>query len=335
MNDAAGKLTIRQQKEKNERRILSPYAVFSDASKGRQRPEEACDIRTCFERDRDRILYCKSFRRLKDKTQVFIAPASDHYRTRLTHTLEVAQIARTIAGALFLNDTLTEAIALGHDLGHTPFGHSGEEVLSEICPFEHNIQSLRIVEELENGTGLNLTWEVRDGILNHCSGYTPSTLEGKIVYMADKIAYINHDMDDAVRSGILTEEDFPQECIDLLGATQAKRIDTMIRDIVTVSSGKNDIMKTPEIEGATLSLRQFLFDNLYYGSEAKTKEEAAKMLLRRLFDYYEHNAGLMPEEYVARIGRYGKTRSVCDYIAGMSDNFAVGEYTRLFGEAPW
>ncbi len=284
--------------------------------------------------DRDRILYCKSFRRLKDKTQVFIAPASDHYRTRLTHTLEVSQIARTIAGALFLNDTLTEAIALGHDLGHTPFGHSGEEVLNEICPFEHNIQSLRIVEELENGAGLNLTWEVRDGILNHCSDIRPRRLS-KDRYMADKIAYINHDMDDAVLGGILTEEDYPQQSIDNLGATQAKRIDTMIRDIVAASSGKNDIMKTPEIESATLSLRQFLFDNLYYGSEAKTKEAAAKALLRRLFDYYEANPGCMPEGYVERINLYGKTRSVCDYIAGMSDNFAVGEYTRLFGEAPW
>ncbi len=328
-------MDVRQRKELNEHKILSRYAVFSDASAGRKYPEAPCDIRTCFERDRDRILHCKSFRRLKDKTQVFIAPASDHYRTRLTHTLEVAQIARTIAGALFLNDTLTEAIALGHDLGHTPFGHSGEEVLNEICPFEHNIQSLRIVEELEGGAGLNLTWEVRDGILNHCSGYTPSTLEAKIVYMADKIAYINHDMDDAVRGGILAEDDFPKDCIDLLGATQAKRIDTMIRDIVGASAGKNDILKTPEIERATLSLRQFLFENLYYGSEAKTKEEAAKDVLRRLFAYYEKNAEQMPEEYIGRIARYGRTRSVCDYIAGMTDNFAAGEYARLFGKAPW
>jgi dGTPase len=293
MNDAAGKLTIRQQKEKNERRILSPYAVFSDASKGRQRPEEACDIRTCFERDRDRILYCKSFRRLKDKTQVFIAPASDHYRTRLTHTLEVAQIARTIAGALFLKRYAHRSHCPRHDLGIRHSGTAARKCSVRFAPSNTTSKACAIVEELENGTGLNLTWEVRDGILNHCSGYTPSTLEGKIVYMADKIAYINHDMDDAVRSGILTEEDFPQECIDLLGATQAKRIDTMIRDIVTVSSGKNDIMKTPEIEGATLSLRQFLFDNLYYGSEAKTKEEAAKML---------------------QIGRASCRERVCQYV---------------------
>lgn len=329
------KMNIRQQKEENEHRILSRCAVFSDASKGRVRPEEPCDIRTCFERDRDRILHCKSFRRLMHKTQVFIAPQSDHYRTRLTHTLEVSQIARTIAGALFLNDTLTEAIALGHDIGHTPFGHSGEEVLNEICPFEHNVQSLRIVEELENSRGLNLTWEVRDGILNHCSGYTPSTLEAKIVYVSDKIAYINHDMDDAVRGGILTERDFPKECIDILGTTQAMRIDTMIRDIVASSSGRNDILKTPEIEEATLALRSFLFENLYYGSEAKAKEETAKELLRKLFAYYENNADQLPQEYIDRIELYGKTRSVCDYIAGMSDNYAVGEYTRLFGKEPW
>ncbi len=328
-------MNIRQLKEQNEHLIMNKYAVFSDSSKGRMKYEDPCDIRTCFERDRDRIIHAKSFRRLMHKTQVFIDPESDHYRTRLTHTLEVSQIARTIASALMLNDTLTEAIALGHDLGHTPFGHSGEDVLNEIIPFEHNIQSLRVVDTLENGTGLNLSWEVRDGIKNHCSGYTPSTLEGKIVYMSDKIAYINHDMDDAVRGGILKESDFPKECIEILGNTPAKRIDTMIRDIVFASQGKNDVVKTEEVEKATLRLREFLFENLYFGSEAKRKEKPAKDLLRSLFDYLSSHIHCLPAEYAKRIEECGKERAICDYIAGMTDNYAVAEYIKFYSRSPW
>lgn len=330
-------MNIREEKEQREEQFLSRYAQLSKNSRGREVTEEPCAIRTCFERDRDRILHSKSFRRLKHKTQVFIAPEGDHYRTRLTHTLEVSQIARTIASALCLNESLTEAIALGHDLGHTPFGHSGEEVFNEICPFpfEHNLQSLRVVEHLENNTGLNLTYEVRDGIANHCSGYHPSTMEGEAVYVSDKIAYINHDIDDAVRGGILLYDDLPKDCIAVLGDTHSKRINTMIVDIIENSRGKNGIFKSEEISAATQKLRKFLFENVYVGSLAKTEEAKAKEVLRRLFEYFMQNKDTMPPEFILRAEKEGLPRSVCDYIAGMTDNYAVNLYKMLFIPKSW
>ncbi len=330
-------MDIREEKEQREMQFLSRYAQLSKNSKGREIIEEQCSVRTCYERDRDRILHSKSFRRLKDKTQVFIAPEGDHYRTRLTHTLEVSQIARTIATSLCLNENLTEAIALGHDLGHTPFGHTGEEILNEICPFpfEHNLQSLRVVQELENGKGLNLTYEVQDGIVNHCSGYHPSTLEGKAVYISDKIAYINHDIDDAIRGGILCYDELPKDCIAVLGATHSKRIHTMIVDVIENSHGKNGIFKSEEINAATQKLRQFLFENVYVGSLAKTEEAKAKEVLRRLFEYFMNNKDKMPPEFMIRADSEGLPRSVCDYIAGMTDNYAVNLYKELFIPRSW
>ena len=305
--------------------------------KAEKSTKKPCEIRTCYERDRDRILHSKSFRRLKHKTQVFIAPEGDHYRTRLTHTLEVSQIARTIAVALELNEPLTEAIALGHDLGHTPFGHTGEDVLNEICPFpfEHNLQSLRVVRELENGTGLNLTFEVQDGIVNHCSGYEPSTLEGKAVFASDKIAYINHDIDDAVRSGILSYADLPKDCIDVLGNSHSKRINTMIKDVITQSKGKNDIVKSKEIEEATLKLRAFLFDHIYIGSKAKHEEEKVRVILIQLYEFFTEHPNKMPKEYIERAEKDGLARSVCDYIAGMTDRYAVRIFEELFIPSSW
>lgn len=330
-------MNIRLEKEQREYEFLSEYAQKSADSKGRERPEEPCEIRTCYERDRDRILHSKSFRRLKHKTQVFISPEGDHYRTRLTHTLEVAQIARTIATALRLNEYLTEAIALGHDLGHTPFGHSGEDVLNEICPFpfEHNRQSLRVVEELEGGKGLNLTWEVRDGICNHCSGFHPSTLEGEVVYLSDKIAYINHDIDDAIRAKILTLDELPDDSIAILGQTHSKRINTMIVDIIKNSIGRDKIIRSKEIEDATLKLRAYLFEHIYIDSLAKEEENKAKDMLRRLYDYFVAHKDAMPPEFVERALRESTERSVCDYIAGMTDNYAVKKYKELFIPASW
>ncbi|MBO4360050.1 MAG: deoxyguanosinetriphosphate triphosphohydrolase [Eubacteriaceae bacterium] len=330
-------MNIREEKEKREEAYFSPYAKRSADSRGRELAEEQCPVRTCFERDRDRILYCKSFRRLKHKTQVFISPESDHLQTRLTHTLEVAQIARSIANALDLNESLAEAIALGHDLGHTPFGHSGESVLNELYDggFEHNVQSLRVVEVLENsGRGLNLTWEVRDGILNHCSGLVSSTLEGRIVNISDKIAYINHDMEDALSMGILREEDFPGEFISVLGHSNSERINTMISDVIIQSRGINEIKKSAEVEAATDGMRAFLFRTLYVGSEAKREEEKAKNVVRTLYGYFLRYPEKMPEEYVSR-GEEDMARSVCDYIAGMTDNYATELYRELFVPRSW
>lgn len=330
-------MDIREEKQIREQEFLSVYAMKSADSRGREVYEEECPVRTCFERDRDRILYCKSFRRLKHKTQVFISPESDHLQTRLTHTLEVSQIARSIASALTLNETLCEAIALGHDLGHTPFGHTGESVLNEMYPggFEHNLQSLRVVDILENsGKGLNLTWEVRDGIKNHCSAYTPSTLEGKITNISDKIAYINHDMDDAISMGLLKEEDFPSEYIRVLGHSNSERINTMIRDVILQSRGKNDILKSREVKEATDGIRTFLFETLYVGSDAKREEDKAKNVVRSLYEYYLRHPDRMPEEYIKR-GEENMERSVCDYIAGMTDNFATETYKNIFVPRSW
>lgn len=324
-------MNIREDKYKTEELILSTYAQKSVDSKGREIFEEECPVRTCFERDRDRIIHCGSFRRLKDKTQVFIFPNSDNLRTRLTHTLEVSQIARSIARALHMNETLTEAISLGHDLGHTPFGHTGEAALASVMPgFEHNLQSLRIVKTLENGKGLNLTYEVRDGIKNHCTGYTPSTLEGKITNISDKIAYINHDVEDSLRSGVLKKTDIPKKYTELLGSTSSKRINTMVTDVVENSIGKNDIIKSAAIREATDDLRAFLFEHVYLTTDGKREEKKAFDMVVRLFEYYALHPCEMPNEYIKR-GEEGEMNvSVADYIAGMTDNYALQTYTKLF-----
>ena len=282
-------MLIREALEKREHENLSPYASFSDMSRGRDREEEACAIRPIYQRDRDRILYSKSFRRLKDKTQVFLSPNGDHYRTRMTHSLEVVQNARTIARALKLNEDLTEAIALGHDLGHTPFGHAGERALNSVCPlgFKHNEQSLRIVEVLEkDGEGLNLSFEVRDGILNHEMELTPSTLEGKVVRISDKIAYIHHDMEDAVRGGIITMADIPKSISRILGETTNDWFDTIFGNIIESSRDKNDISMDEEVFDTFLKLRAFMFDNIYTNPKAKSEEGKAGDLVRTLYGYY-------------------------------------------------
>ncbi len=324
-------MNLRQKQELREHKYLSPYASFSDASLGRDIYEAPCDIRPIYQRDRDRILHCKAFRRLKQKTQVFLAPAGDHYRTRLTHTLEVSQISRTITKALKLNEDLAEAIALGHDLGHTPFGHAGERALNAICPegFHHHLQSLRVVELLEkHGQGLNLTKEVRDGIANHQTAGNPSTLEGKIVRLSDKIAYINHDIDDAIRGRILNEEDIPAEFTDILGHSVKERLNKLIHDIILSSDGKNDIMMSPEVEKTMYGLRNFMFINVYTNPIAKGQESKAESLVKHLYEYYCTNIGLLPTEYLMLIEQKGerKERVVCDYIAGMTDHFAIEKF---------
>lgn len=321
-------MDIRRQTEQWERQHLSPLAAFSDATRGRQREEEPCPVRTAFQRDRDRIIHAKAFRRLKHKTQVFIAPEGDHFRTRLTHTLEVAQIARTIARALRLNEDLTEAIALGHDLGHTPFGHAGEKALNEVYPggFKHNHQSLRVVEELEQGTGLNLTWEVRDGILRHTGTELPETLEGQIVRIADRIAYINHDIDDAVRAGVITEEQLPQNCIRILGRHRRERINTMVMDMIQSSWNKERISMSEEVWSAMDELRDFLFANVYIGSSAKTEEHKAIRLVKDLYNFYVEHPEYLPPGWETG----GVERAACDYIAGMTDRFAINQYQELF-----
>ncbi|MHB1314992.1 MAG: deoxyguanosinetriphosphate triphosphohydrolase [Christensenellales bacterium] len=330
-------MEIRQQYEELEKKILSPYAFCSADSQGRQREIEPCPLRTCFQRDRDRIIHCKSFRRLKHKTQVFLAPEKDHYRTRLTHTLEVAQIARTIAVSLRLNENLTEAIALGHDLGHTPFGHAGERALREIRPlgFEHNKQSLRVVDVLENGVGLNLTYEVRDGILNHTGDARPQTLEGVVVRYADKIAYINHDIDDALRGKILQKEDLPQECIEVLGETHGKRINTLICDIVKNSLDKDTIAMSATVYDAMVKLRQFMFDEVYVDSSAKLEEKKAERLLGMLYDYYGKNCDILLPEYKDIIADWGVEQAVTDYIAGMTDRFAIAAFESIYVPGTW
>lgn len=327
-------MNIRETSEELERQILSPYAARSAETRGRLVPEEPCPVRTAFQRDRDRIIHSKAFRRLKDKTQVFIAPARDHYRTRLTHTLEVAQIARTIAKALRLNEDLTEAIALGHDLGHTPFGHAGEDVLNEIHPggFAHNEQSLRIVDLLEGGKGLNLTAEVRDGILNHPGDRQPATLEGQVIKISDRIAYVNHDIDDAIRGNVISPDDLPRSCIQVLGANHSQRIGTMVRDIIEYSWDKPQVSMSPPVLEAMLELREFLFKRVYIGSKAKREEEKAKNMLRQLFEYYLKH----PRElYVDNPRGEPLHRLVCDYVAGMTDRFAIAQYERFFLPKPY
>ena len=324
-------MTIREQNEQREHAVLEPWATFADSSAGRLRPMEPCPYRTCFQRDRDRIIHSKAFRRLGNKTQVFISPEGDHYRARLTHTLEVAQIARTIARALGLNEDLTEAIALGHDLGHTPFGHAGEAALDEVCSFgfRHNEQSLRVVDVLED---LNLTREVRNGIVCHTGRRKASTPEGRIIHFADRIAYINHDIDDATRAGALREEELPRELTAVLGHTHGDRIDTMIGDIFRTSDGQPFVRMSEEIYTATMALRAFLFAHVYNRPDVQREEQKAAFLLESLFDYYAARPEQMPEEFVrqARSDPRGVKGAVCDYIAGMTDNYAVHTFTRLF-----
>lgn len=332
-------MSIRENLERMEEISLSPFATLSVNSRGRDREEPQCDIRPVFQRDRDRILHCKSFRRLKHKTQVFLSPKGDHYRTRLTHTLEVSQNARTIAKALRLNEDLVEAIALGHDLGHTPFGHAGERILNELCDegYRHNEQSVRIVEKLEkDGKGLNLTWEVRDGILNHQTSMMPHTLEGKIVRLSDKIAYINHDIDDAIRAKVISEEDIPLEIRKVLGMTTKERLNTLIHNIIMNSMGKNDIVMSEEIGGAMQDLRKFMFQKVYTNPAAKGEEAKAERLLCELYAHYMGHIEILPEQY-QRMHSEGekKERVVCDYISGMTDQYAVAKYREFFLPKAW
>lgn len=333
-------MNIRQKNEELEKLYLSPYAALSCNSQGRDREEEQCDLRTDYQRDRDRIIHCKAFRRLKHKTQVFLAPMGDHYRTRLTHTLEVSQIARTISKSLQLNEDLTEAIALGHDLGHTPFGHAGERALDEVCSlgFQHYRQSIRVVELLENnGRGLNLTKEVRDGIVNHRTSGNPSTLEGKVVRLSDKIAYINHDIDDAIRGRIISEDDIPEEYTKILGTSTKKRLDTLVHDIVRNSINKNDILMSREVEKAMMGLRKYMFESVYTNPVAKSEEVKARAMLIQLYEYYMKHIQQMPEEFVYFIEQCGEKeeRVVCDYIAGMSDQYSVAKFQQIFEPKFW
>lgn len=333
-------MNIRESMELREQELLSPFASHSTDTRGRDRPEEECDVRTAYQRDRDRILHCKAFRRMKDKTQVFLAPQGDHYRTRLTHTLEVSQIARTIARALRLNEDLVEAIALGHDLGHTPFGHSGEKALEQVHPggFAHYKQSVRVVEILEkNGNGLNLTWEVRDGMKNHRTSGKPSTLEGQVVRFSDKIAYIHHDMDDAQRAGIITEDDIPVTMRTFLGYTTRERLNTFVHNIIENSMEKDSISMSPDVFEAMMELRALMFRNVYENPVAKKEEERAMKMLTELYEYYTDHPEAMPEEYreLAKCRGVPKEQAVCDYISGMTDQYSMKKFRELYIPKCW
>jgi dGTPase len=329
--------TPRERTEAIEEQTLSSSAVLASRSKGRDRAEPDDDLRTCFQRDRDRIMHTKSFRRLKHKTQVFLSPEGDHYRVRLTHTLDVAQIARTAARALRLNEDLTEAIALGHDLGHTPFGHLGEQALTPFLgrPFRHSEQSLRVVELLENdGQGLNLTWEVRDGIVHHpWSMPPPSTLEAQVVRFADRIAYINHDIDDAIRAGVLATDDLPADALAVLGRSHAERIGTLVRDLVCASADQDRIALSPPVSAAMDALRDFMFQEVYLRPEAQEEHEKAMRLLRDLLRHFHDHPDQLPPEYAAAPGDL-PTR-VADFVAGMTDRYALRTYERLFLPRGW
>ena len=333
-------MTVREELEFQEHRRLNPLASFSDKSSGRPTAEEPRpdDVRTCYQRDIDRIVHSKAFRRLMHKTQVFLRPEGDHYRTRMTHTLEVSRIAGTITRALGLNEDLAEAIAMGHDLGHTPFGHAGEAALSRCLgkPFRHNEQSLRVVDVLENeGRGLNLTNEVRLGILGHTGSYIPETLEGQVVRRSDQIAYVNHDIDDAIRAGILRNEDIPRSISDVLGCTHRGRINTLVCDTIRTSREAGAICMTPATDRALRELREFMFDRVYRNPVAKGEESKAKAMLQRLFEYYVANPNAMPEDFQPQLSFDGMERTVCDYIAGMTDNYAVYKYTEIFIPNGW
>lgn len=324
-------MNIREMYEEQEYKFLSKYASKSRDCRGRDKPSKKnCDIRTIYQQDRDRIIHSKSFRRLKHKTQVFLsAYIGDHFRTRLTHTLEVSQISRTIARGLRLNEDLTEAIALGHDLGHTPFGHSGEKVLNDLSEngFKHNKQSLRIVEVLErDGNGLNLTKEVRDGIVNHTGKGVPFTLEGRIVKIADRIAYINHDIDDALRAGVLKIEEIPKEYLDVLGDSHSSRINTLVKDMINASMDKNDILQTPKIRKAMLGLRSFLFENFYLKEDITSRFVKSERIIRFLYEFYWNN----PDKIESRYKSEDTEQSIIDYISGMSDNYAIKKLEEYF-----
>lgn len=328
---------IRQISEENEKKILSPNATLSSQSRGRLREETECDIRTAFQRDRDRIIHSQSFRRLKHKTQVFLAPSGDHYRTRLTHTLEVSQIARTIARALQLNEDLTEAIALGHDLGHTPFGHAGERALAKLSPngFKHYEQSVRVVNILEkDGKGLNLTDEVRNGILCHTVGEDAYTLEGQIIRIADKIAYINHDIDDAIRAGVMNEEDIPLDIRMDLGMTKSERINNMVLNVIENSNDKK-ILMSDDFWELFNDLHDFMFVAVYKNPVCKGEEVKAVAMLEQIYAHYTNHPEEMPEQYVSIAENEGIDRAVCDYIAGMSDNYSVKIFNQLYVPKFW
>ena len=336
-------MNIRLQIEELEKSSLSKYATISQNSVGRKELEEKCDIRTEFQRDRDRIIHSKAFRRLKHKTQVFIAPEGDHFRTRLTHTLEVAQIGRTIARALRLNEDLVEAIGLGHDLGHTPFGHTGERILDRLHPggFKHNEQSLRVVDFLEHKTnrvGLNLTYEVREGIINHSGSNRANTLEGQVIHYADRIAYINHDIDDALRADVIKQGDLPKDCIEILGDSHGKRINNMILDIIRNSMEKGLVSMSKEFEQYTSKLRSFMFTNVYLNEDAKSEEIKAEYIIEELYKYYLKNRNSLPEEHLKMYKDSNDTLLediICDYIAGMTDRYVVNCFNNIFIPKPW
>ena len=333
-------MTVREELERQEHRRLNPKAAFADRSRGRPRWEadREQDVRTCYQRDIDRIVHSKAFRRLMHKTQVFLQPEGDHYRTRMTHTLEVARIASTITRALGLNEDLAEAIAMGHDLGHTPFGHAGEVALTKCIgkPFCHNEQSLRVVDVLEkDGMGLNLTHEVRDGILCHTGDKWPDTLEGQIVRRSDQIAYVNHDIDDAVRAGILTNDDIPRAITDVLGHDHSTRINTLVTDIIQVSREAGAVCLSPHVEKALKDLRSFMFENVYRNPVAKGEERKAKDMLQRMYEYYMLHPEALPADFHPQLSFDGMERTVCDYIAGMTDNYAVDKFTEIFIPMGW
>lgn len=333
-------MTVREELEHREHRLLHPSAAFSDCSMGRPHGESGAedDVRTCYQKDTDKIVHSKAFRRLMHKTQVFLRPEGDHYRTRMTHTIEVSRIARTITRALALNEDLSEAIAMGHDLGHTPFGHAGEVALAELMPggFRHNEQSLRVVDILENdGLGLNLTYEVRMGIIGHTGCDIPATLEGQIVRYSDQIAYVNHDIDDAVRAGILSNDDIPAGISDVLGHTHARRIDTLVCDMIRTSREAGTIVQTPTVEKALQDLRSFMFERVYRNPVAKGEEGKAKDMLKRLFEHYVCHPEDLPGDFQPQLSFDGLERTVCDYIAGMTDNYAVDKFTEIFIPMGW
>ena len=335
-------MLIREDLEKREFEILSDYAMKSAESRGRRFPEEKCAIRTEYQRDRDRIIHSKAFRRLMHKTQVFLAPEGDHFRTRLTHTIEVSQIARTIARALNLNEDLTEAIALGHDLGHTPFGHNGEDVLNSVHPggFHHNLQSLRVVDVLEatsSRRGMNLTAEVRDGIVNHTGSGKPFTLEGQVVKISDRVAYINHDIDDALRSGVISMEDIPKTALELFGYSHRERINNMVTDLVKNSDGREEISQSPQFREELNKLRTFMFSHVYKSGRVKREEDLAKVevVISSLYNYFLRDPSRLPDDLRQVAEEDGVNEAVKDYIAGMTDRFALNIYTELFVPKSW
>jgi dGTPase len=333
-------MTLRDELGRREHRYLHPKAAFADETAGRPLGDKVRDhdVRTCYQRDTDKIVHSKAFRRLMHKTQVFLQPEGDHYRTRLTHTLEVTRIARTMTRALGLNEDLAEAIAMGHDLGHTPFGHAGEAALNQLMSggFQHNEQSLRVVDHLENdGQGLNLTYEVRMGIVGHTGPRMPETMEGRIVRRSDQIAYVNHDIDDAVRAGILSNDDIPRGISDVIGHTHSQRIDTFVCDLIATSREAGEIQLSPAVDQALKDLRAFMFERVYRNPVAKAEETKAKDMLKRLFEYYVAHPEALPEDFHPQLSFDGMERTVCDYIAGMTDNYAVDKFTEIFIPMGW